>query len=49
MLLGHTAIATTAGLYAHTLDDQKAAAAERLDAICEQAERRPAVNAQNGT
>jgi Phage integrase family len=47
-MLGHTTTAITADLYTHVLSDLKAAAADRLDAIFQRAEKRRAVGAESG-
>lgn len=47
-MLGHTTTAITADLYTHVLGNLKAEAADRLDAIFEEAEKRRAVGARRG-
>jgi len=45
-ILGHTTISTTADLYTHVLGDLKSEAADRLDAIFEEAEDRLVIRAR---
>jgi integrase len=47
-MLGHTTTAITADLYTHVLGDLKAQAADRLDNIFENAEKRRVVGAEQG-
>jgi integrase len=46
-MLGHTTTATTADLYTHVLGNLKAEAADRLDAIFDEAEMRRAAGAES--